>query len=116
MSQRQDKKNPLRTISTRERGNVAPFTRTVGKAHHIREIDAGYPNRAQRRASMGRDAAEVALQRLLFEKRRSDLGVATMNDEKRKIAEQRREYVAKNLASWHEMQERNERFRIDFSV
>lgn len=32
-----------------------PFTRTVGKGNHIREIPADYPNRAQRRGSVAMD-------------------------------------------------------------
>ena len=115
MSERQNKKS-FRTISTREFGNIAPFTRTIGNAPNAREVDAGYPNRAQRRAAMGRNPEEVALQRIIFEKRRSDVGVAVMNAAKKRIADERREHVAKALASWHETMKRNERFRIDFSA
>ena len=57
--------------------------RTVGKAPHTRAVDVGYPNRAQRRAAMGRNPVEVALMRLTFEKRRSDEGVAALNAENR---------------------------------
>jgi hypothetical protein len=51
MSERQDKRNIARTISTREYDNVAPFTRTLGKGTHRREVSAAYPNRAQRRGN-----------------------------------------------------------------
>jgi len=90
--------------------------RTVGKGERIREVPADYPNRAQRRAAMGRNPVEVALQRLKFEGRRSDEGVAALNAERKQAADERRKHEADERASWHRMQSRNERFRIDFAL